>query len=131
MHADGTFSYQADASFRGIDHFTYRVANGDGNGDATAEVELVSQPAELVRKLYQDELQRDPDLAAWEDWTDQLTHGEKTLDQIAAALLNSDEYLNLTIRQFYQDFLYREADQAAVDYWRDEVGALAAAPTTC
>jgi hypothetical protein len=126
LNAEGTFSYTADASFRGIDHFSYRVANG--SGDATAEVELVSRPAELVRKLYQDELQRDPDLAAWEDWTDQLTHGEKTLDQIAAALLNSDEYLNLSIRQFYQDYLHREADQAAVDYWRDEVWRTSGGP---
>lgn len=126
LNADGTFSYMAGASFRGIDRFSYRAANG--SGDSTAEVELVSQPAELIRKLYQDVLQRDPDLPTWEDWTDQLTHGQTTLDQIAAELLNSDAYLNLTIRQFYRDYLHREADQAAVDYWRKEVWRASGGP---
>ncbi|HXT61364.1 MAG TPA: Ig-like domain-containing protein [Pirellulales bacterium] len=118
LNSDGTFSYTPGAGFHGIDQFSYQLSNSDG--DSTAAVELVSQPAELVRKLYRDILNRDPDLSAWEFWTDAIAGGQ-TLDQVAHSLMETDEYLDLSIRQFYHDYLHRDAEQAGLDYWRGQV----------
>jgi Big-like domain-containing protein/uncharacterized protein DUF4214 len=119
LHADGTFSYTADGTFHGIDQFSYKASSS--GGDSTAEVEIVSQPAALILKLYRDVLNRAPTLAEWQQGTDLLTSGQKTLEQIDATLMQSDEYLNLTIEQFYQDLLHRHAEQSGLDYWRNQI----------
>lgn len=119
LNADGTFSYTAGVGFHGIDEFAYRAVNGQG--DSTAVVELMTEPAALVRKLYLQILDREPDRPAWEYWTDAITSGVRSLAQVGQALLESDEYLNLTIRQFYRDFLQRNADAPGLNYWRDQV----------
>lgn len=119
LNADGTFTYTAGAGFHGIDEFAYRTVNGQG--DSTAIVELMTEPAALIRKLYLQILDREPDRPAWEYWTDAITSGGRSLAQVGQTLLESDEYLNLTIRQFYRDFLERNADASGLDFWRDQV----------
>ena len=126
FNADGTFSYTANSSFHGVDQFSYKASNA--SGDSTAQVQLVSQPAELIRKLYRNVLNRDPTLTEWQQGTDLLTQGQKTLDQIAATLLNSDEYLQLKIEQFYHDYLHRDVETSGLDYWRDQIWRTGAGP---
>lgn len=119
LNADGKFAYTAGAGFHGVDEFAYRAV--DGQGDSTAVVELMTEPAAQIRKLYLQILDREPDRPAWEYWTDAMTSGGRSLAQVGQALLESDEYLNLTIRQYYRDFLQRDAETSALNYWRDEV----------
>lgn len=119
LNGDGTFTFVPGASFRGIDGFTYRVSNADGD-NSTARVDLLSQLADLVRKVYRHILSRDPEAEAWQFWTNAVTDGDQTLGDLAAALLDSDEYLTNSIQQYYRDYLHREAETSGLEYWRGQ-----------
>jgi hypothetical protein len=125
LNADGTFTYTAGAGFHGIDEFVYRAVNGQGG--STAVVELLTQPAALIRKLYLQILDRQPDRAGWEFWTETIAGG-RSLEQVAQVFLECDEYLNLTIRQFYHDFLGRDAETTGLVYWREQVWRISGGP---
>lgn len=57
LYSDGSFVYTPDASFQGIDRFTYQVSEG-GTAGNTVTVTLLSYNASLVDKLYQQVLHR-------------------------------------------------------------------------
>lgn len=119
LNADGSFSYTIGAGFSGIDSFTYIVSSG-GLVSNSATVTLLSQPAAVVRKLYNQVLLRNIDTAGLTYWTRFINSGG-SYAQVAQGVLESDERLNRLIDGFYQQYLHRSIDSVGLAFWRDNV----------
>lgn len=50
---------------------------------------------EQVRQLYLELLNREPDAQGWADWVAQVLSGAITIEDVRAAIINSDEYRQL------------------------------------
>lgn len=86
----------------------------------------VLDPAETrrhVRALYLDFLDREPDAAGWDFWTDLLTSGSMSRQQVAYSLATTDEWLGTVITGYYRDTLGRAPDDEGLAFWRRQVRA--------
>ncbi|HVX64012.1 MAG TPA: Ig-like domain-containing protein [Pirellulales bacterium] len=119
LHADGSFNYTPGASFRGLDQFTYMANDGHANSNAVT-VRIMSHDASNVRKLYEQVLNRDPDDAGLQYWTNLIQNGS-SLAVVAQGIIESDERLNPIITNYYSQFLLRTPDASGLAYWRDQV----------
>ncbi|HEV3340074.1 MAG TPA: Ig-like domain-containing protein [Pirellulales bacterium] len=115
LNADGSFTYTEGAGFAGTDSFTYRVTNGlAASGPAT--VNLASDQAAILTKLYQQVLGRGPDAGGLAYWTAQIQDG-KPYGAVAQGFFESDEHLDPIVENFYQEFLLRSADPQGLAHW--------------
>jgi VCBS repeat-containing protein len=115
LNADGSFRYAPDASFQGIDRFSYQASEGAVTGN-TATVTLLSNHASLVDKLFHQVLHRSAEDAGLLFWTGLLDRGSP-LDVVATGIFNSVERLNPLVTQFYQNFLGRGPDPDGLSFW--------------
>jgi hypothetical protein len=119
LHADGSFNYTPNASFHGLDEFTYQASDGHASSNAVT-VRILSHDASNVRKLYEQVLHRDPDDGGLQYWVSKLQAGS-SLAVVAQGIIESDERLNPIITNYYQQFLLRSPDAQGLAYWRDNV----------
>jgi uncharacterized protein (TIGR03118 family) len=115
LNSDGSFTYTPNATFQGIDRFTYQIGEGPTPGN-TVTVTLLSYHASLVDKLYNQVLHRSAEDAGLTFWTGLLDQGNP-LDVVAAGIFNSTERLDPLVTQFYQQFLGRGTDPAGLAFW--------------
>lgn len=115
--ADGSFRYTPGDAFAGFDQFAYRADDGHG-GSAATTVRLLSQQAAVIRKLYAQVLQREPEEAGLLYWLERLRQGA-TYGGVALGIFESDERLDPMIRNMYRQFLLREAEPAGLAWWKD------------
>jgi FtsP/CotA-like multicopper oxidase with cupredoxin domain len=90
----------------------------------------------LVREYYLDILDREPDQAGWDYWTNEILHimslginvGEG-FQALARFYFNSPEYLLLAkddtafLTDVYETFLQRPPDQAGLTFWLNQLNA--------
>jgi hypothetical protein len=130
FHADGSFSYTPGPGFDGLDRFTYQATEGTSTG-SQANVTLLSYPASIVAKLYNQVLGRSPDDQGLQFWTSQVQPGGPhagDYGMVAEGIFESDERLNviigggqlgsITYPGYYPQFLLRQADAAGLAYWK-------------
>jgi hypothetical protein len=117
LHADGTFAYAPAASFWGIDSFTYKANNGALDSNVVI-VTLMSHSALQVKKLYDQVLNRAPELSGWEYWTRRIDGGTASLGSIASEIFESPERIDPIVTTMYHDYLFRAPDAAGLLYWR-------------
>ncbi len=115
--SDGSFSYIPGPAFAGFDWFVYRADDGHGGSAATA-VRLLSQQAAVIRKLYVQVLEREPEETGLLYWLEKLRQGA-TYGAVASGIFESDERLDPIIRAMYRQFLLREAEPAGLAWWKD------------
>ena len=70
-----------------------------------------------LTKLYQDLLNRDPDMEGYQHYLDQLTGG-RTLDEIKAEIAGSNEAF---LRNTYMDILKRDPDEGGMQHYMDQL----------
>jgi len=70
-----------------------------------------------LTKLYQDLLNRDPDMQGYQHYLDQLTGG-RTLDEIKAEIAGSNEAF---LRNTYMDILKRDPDEGGMQHYMDQL----------
>ena len=126
LNADGSFSYLPGAGFQGLDRFTYR-ATEDGLASAPVTVTLLSYPASIVTKLYNQVLGRAPDDGGLQFWTSQIMAGA-SYSVVAEGIFESDERLdaiiaggqlgNISYPGYYPQFLLRAAEPGGLAYWK-------------
>jgi len=116
LNADGSFIYNPDPGFNGIDTFQYRV--DDGSLRATATVRLLSLDARWVMRLYAEVLGRTttPSDAEVLFWTGELARGRSRGD-VAQGFINSVERRSREINNFYQLYLGRGVDPSGLQFW--------------
>ncbi|MCL6502049.1 MAG: tandem-95 repeat protein [Pirellulales bacterium] len=116
LNADGSFIYNPDTGFNGIDTFQYRV--DDGSVRATATVRLLSLDARWVMRLYAEVLGRTttPSDAEVLFWTGELARGRSRGD-VAQGFINSVERRSREINNFYQLYLGRGVDPSGLQFW--------------
>lgn len=116
LNADGSFTYNPDPSFNGIDTFQYRV--DDGSVRATATVRLLSLDARWVMRLYAEVLGRTttPSDAEVLFWTGELARGRSRGD-VALGFINSVERRSREIDNFYRAYLGRGVDASGLQFW--------------
>lgn len=115
FNSDGSFKYTPSTNFVGFDYVKYTVKDSSGN-QRTATVNVLSQPASVVWKFYEQVLHRNPDYPGLQYWTHDFLNGGKTGD-IAVGFFESDELLNEIITGYYQQYLDRLPDVGGLDYW--------------
>lgn len=115
LNADGSFTYTPDASFKGLDRFTYQ-ASDNGLESKTVTVTLLSYRASLVDKLYHQVLGRSAEDGGLVYWASQLDAG-KPLDVVAKGIFNSAERLDPLVEQFYRQYLGRDTDPNGLAHW--------------
>jgi Domain of unknown function (DUF4214) len=69
--------------------------------------------AGFLAAVYHDVLNRPLDVAGQAGWTAALAHGSSR-GQVAAAILESDEYRRDLVQTYYESFLGRPADQGGL-----------------
>lgn len=80
---------------------------------------------EFVRRLYSLCLDREPDEAGIDSWTELLVNREMTGTEVASGFIFSDEFKNKNycnscyVKQLYKAFLNREYDDAGLQVWTD------------
>lgn len=99
--------YGRPADPSGLAFWANRLREEHGNLDSIIVAFGVSQefddrfgdlmPEELIRHLYQQLFNRDPDLEGAEFWLDQLTSGARTLQDISLAILDGAQNEDLEI----------------------------------
>ncbi len=116
LNADGSFMYNPDPGFNGIDTFQYRV--DDGSVRATATVRLLSLDARWVMRLYAEVLGRTttPSDAEVLFWTGELARGRSRGD-VALGFINSVERRSREIDNFYRAYLGRGVDPSGLQFW--------------
>jgi len=70
----------------------------------------------FVDQLYRDALHRAPDPAA-QGWVQALDSGQLERDDVAAAVLGSEEGLRTQVNDLYVRFLNRQADPGGLSFW--------------
>ena len=90
----------------------------------TSAVEVEVDPVEsFVTRLYNVCLERDPDAAGLEDWTNRLNGGQTTGVTAAYGFIFSAEFQNKNlcntdyVKQLYRAFMGREYDDGGLSYW--------------
>ncbi len=119
LNADGSFNYSPNASFQGIDRFTYQVNEGATAGN-TVTVTLLSYTASIVDKLYHQVLGRSAEDGGLQYWSGLIAAGQP-YSVVAQGIFESNERLDPIITQYYQQYLLRQADASGLAYWRDQV----------
>ena len=114
LSANGNFSYLR-ANFWGVDSFTYKSNNGTLDGNA-ATVTVMTHNALQVKKLYNQVLHRDPELAGWEYWTRKVNSGTASLGTLASSIFESSERIDPIVTQMYHTYLFRAPDQGGLAY---------------
>jgi hypothetical protein len=117
LRADGSFDYTPGSGFAGVDQFTYRVSDGN-DSSPTATVTLISPEGAIVRKLYEQVLNREPDLHGLKYWTDKVINQHLTYGRISVGFFESDEHLTPIIQDYYSTYLSRIADASGLSYWK-------------
>ncbi|MEX0613689.1 MAG: DUF4214 domain-containing protein [Pirellulales bacterium] len=97
----------------------YELQNGTEAIDERS-VAVLPYEALLVRKLYRQVLDREPEDRGLDYWTARLVAGEP-MSVIAEGIFESDERLQPIISRYYQDYLFRPADPQGLTFWRDRV----------
>lgn len=81
----------------------------------------------FVKRIYTDCLNRTPEAAGVEYWTEQLMYGKKDGASVGAGFVFSAEYWNKGVtrkeyvKMLYKVFMGREADEAGLAYWLDNM----------
>lgn len=128
LNSDGTFTYTprttesspgARDDFWGRDTFTYRIEGGGGDPSNTATVTLLSHNAVLINKLFNQFLNRGPDLPGFEQFTRTFNAGVN-LGTLAGSMFESDERLDPIIDDLYQTYLFRNVDPGGLVTWKGE-----------
>jgi hypothetical protein len=124
----------SDCGVNGTCSMNQEDTDFDGIGDVCDTPDKIRC---LVRQYYLAILDREPDQAGWDWWTNQIEHINQQLgiyvgegfQALARFYFNSDEYLakGKTDSEFlvdvYQTFLQREPDQAGFDFWMAQLTA--------
>ncbi|HQU46043.1 MAG TPA: Ig-like domain-containing protein, partial [Pirellulales bacterium] len=105
---DGSFTYTPAGNFPGYDSAQFTVSDASGKS-ANATVTVLSQHAGVVWKFYEAVLNREPDPAGLQYWTNYFNSGGNTGD-MAFGFFESDELLDKIITEYYQQYLDRTPD---------------------
>ncbi|OYV76000.1 MAG: hypothetical protein B7Z74_00780 [Deltaproteobacteria bacterium 21-66-5] len=116
FHADGSFTYAPSTSFPGYDSASFTVTDASGD-KATHTVTVLSQRAAVVWKFYESVLNRTPDAAGLQYWTNYFNTGGNTGD-MAFGFFESDELLDKVLGNYYEQYLLRPLDSAGLTYWK-------------
>ncbi|HVA50299.1 MAG TPA: DUF4214 domain-containing protein [Pirellulales bacterium] len=116
FHADGSFTYTPGASFPGYDNAQVTVTDTSGD-KGTATVNVLSQHAGVVWKFYESALNRVPDAAGLQYWTNYFNSGGNTGD-MAFGFFESDELLDKVLGNYYEQYLLRPLDSGGLAYWK-------------
>ncbi|OYV72240.1 MAG: hypothetical protein B7Z74_05870, partial [Deltaproteobacteria bacterium 21-66-5] len=116
FNADGSFTYTPAANFPGYDNAQFTVTDTSGD-NGTATVTVLSQHAGVVSKFYESVLNRVPDAAGLQYWTNYFNSGGNTGD-MAFGFFESDELLDKVVSNYYQQFLLRPLDSGGLTYWK-------------
>jgi hypothetical protein len=121
-------------SSNGSCSITQEDRDGDGIGDVCDITEKIRM---LVREYYLDILEREPDAAGWDYWTDEIerimglgVYVGEGFQAEARFFFNSTEYLNKNrsatafVTDLYHTFLQREPDSAGLNYWVGQLACL-------
>ncbi|HEX5442683.1 MAG TPA: DUF4214 domain-containing protein, partial [Pirellulales bacterium] len=103
------------ANFPGYDYATYTAKDTVGD-QGTATVNVLSQHAAVVWKFYESVLDRTPDPAGLQYWTNYFNRGGQT-GQMAVGFFESAELLDKIIADDYQEYLLRTPDASGLSYW--------------
>ena len=116
FRSDGSFTYMPGANFPGYDSAPFTVS--DASGDSAAHtVTVLSQHAGVVWKFYESVLNRVPDPAGLQYWTNYFNTGGNTGD-MAFGFFESDELLDKVLGNYYQQYLLRPLDANGLTYWK-------------
>jgi hypothetical protein len=115
LNADGSFTYTANGTFKGIDSFQYS-AHASLGASSPATVTIESHAHSFIRRLYETILDREPGEAEVQGWLQALAAGF-TRAEVVAGFLDSPEHFTLEVQAAYHDFLGRAADTGALAYW--------------
>lgn len=118
---DGTFTYNQNATFRGLDSFTYQVSDGSRTSNV-ATIRIVSSEFNGVRKLYADLLGRGAADSEILYWTDGIMRGFP-VKAVIAQFLVSPEYRAKAVNDIYLKYLGRPADDAGRAYWVAQIAS--------
>ncbi|OYV64624.1 MAG: hypothetical protein B7X07_05880 [Actinobacteria bacterium 21-64-8] len=114
--ADGSFTYTPAAGFPGYDSAQFTVTDASGD-TATHTVTVLSQHGGVVWKFYESVLNRLPDAAGLQYWTNYFNSGGSTGD-MAFGFFESDELLDKVISNYYEQYLLRPLDSGGLTYWK-------------
>ncbi|OYV85866.1 MAG: hypothetical protein B7Z73_12740 [Planctomycetia bacterium 21-64-5] len=98
INADGSFTYRSPANFPGYDSVQFTVTDASGD-KATQTVTVLSQHASVVWKFYESVLNRTPDPAGLQYWTNYFNNGGNTGD-MAFGFFESDELLDKVLANY-------------------------------
>ncbi|OYV91691.1 MAG: hypothetical protein B7Z73_05355, partial [Planctomycetia bacterium 21-64-5] len=116
INADGSFTYTPGANFPGYDNAQFTVTDTSGD-KGTATVNVLSQHAGVVWKFYESVLNRVPDPAGLQYWTNYFNSGGNTGD-MAFGFFESDELLDKVLGNYYEQYLLRPLDAGGLTYWK-------------
>ncbi len=78
---------------------------------------------DFVSRCYEVALGREPDVAGFDSWVDQLNNGQACGAQVGYGFIFSGEYMNKAtsdaqfVKDLYAMYFGREADEAGFNYW--------------
>ena len=115
----------------GLNYWNNALSSGSMTADqianaikTSAEGQAYSAP-KTVTDLYQTYLGRAPEAEGLNYWTNALSSGQMTADQVANAIKTSNEgdiyNAPKTVSELYQTYLGRTPDQAGQDYWSKQI----------
>ncbi|HVA45435.1 MAG TPA: DUF4214 domain-containing protein [Pirellulales bacterium] len=116
FNADGSFTYTPAVSFLGFDSAPFNMTDPSGD-KATQTVTVLSQHAGVVWKFYESVLNRTPDPAGLQYWTNYFNNGGKIGD-MAFGFFESDELLDKVLGNYYEQYLLRPLDANGLTYWK-------------
>jgi Domain of unknown function (DUF4214)/IPT/TIG domain len=110
----GSHAYQSSGSFT-----VTATVNSQSNTSTsiTLQANIGSADQLFVRQLYHDLLARVADAGGLALWSGQLDQAAESRQQVATALVGSQEYLTDEIQNLYQTILGRPADPKGLQTW--------------
>lgn len=110
------------AGYSGTAIITCTAKDGSGK-KATCKITVYSNTEAFVARIYTKALNRKPEPAGLEYWTEEINEGRKTPEEVAQLFFSSPEFVNkhLTnteyVKVLYRTFMGREYDTNGLNYW--------------
>lgn len=110
------------AGYSGTATITCTAKDGSGK-KATCKITVYSNTEAFVARIYTKALNRNPEPAGLEYWTEEINEGRKTPEEVAQLFFSSPEFVNkhLTnteyVKVLYRTFMGREYDTNGLNYW--------------
>jgi len=116
----GSFTVTGSHAYLALGQFTVNItirSNVGTSTSATAQSSVDTADQRFVIQLYHDLLGRAADPAGLAAWSGQLDQGTATRQQVATAVVGSQEYRTDEINNLYQTILGRTADPSGLQSW--------------